>query len=137
MARWRHINVQCPGCGKHGYWPRLPKVIDSVPRVQTADGRWRTLWVLECQRCGHIWEYVRPPDRLAQAGVPREHRPAIRRVMGRKFLEALIARGKEGVDWQAAVREAEGALKLQKVGRDGVFVGDTLFLWGQGQDSRR
>lgn len=66
MPRWKHINIRCPACGRHGYWPRVPKVIDSVPGVRTPNGGRRTLWVLQCQRCGHIWEYTRPAFSLAE-----------------------------------------------------------------------
>ena len=112
---WQHINVQCPRCGRYGYWPRLPKVVDRVIRARTPDGRKRTLWVLECQRCGHIWEYMKGPDLITLMGVPKAYRAAVRRLLFRGFVEQSLRSGE--------------APEMVRVSRDGVFIGDRLYLW--------
>lgn len=49
--------------------------------------------------------------------------------------EEVFKKAAEGADWDTIAGEAKKARKVEKIGEDGVFVGDTLYLWSQREDS--
>ena len=126
---WKHMRVTCPECNRCSY-NRSCQVVDHIPGGKGN----RPIWILSCPYCHAVFQHISQPNlwrQLRYKGVPKEEVEALQRSLLTPLFDVLVRPHTE--------EERKGAFtglkteiehKVQFLGKDGVFVGEVLYMKG-------